>query len=153
MLISSGRQISDYSSAAGDVRLQIATTRALGQPTAPVTAIERQGIQTIEELVNLGKRFGHDVSGNLNFTGSTPEEIDLVGELEKFLPGQLPDVQDTQQNLDVRKWSEFAAEIFNRLREEAPWTDFSSAQQRFIDVELEPFLVKLLNAPPEDKEE
>lgn len=153
MLLSSRRHISDYASAAADVRLQIATTRANGRPISPVTEIERQGIQTIEELVNLGERFRHDPSGNLDFTGSTPEEIDLVSELEKLLPGSLPEVRGAGGEPDARKWSEYAARVFAQLKAEAAWDDFSPDLQQFVNEELEPFLIRLLNVIPEDKEE
>lgn len=153
MLISSRRQISDYAAAAGDVRLQIAMTRAMGNPADPVTAVERQGIETIRNLVILGSRFGHDPNGNLDVTGSTPEQIDLVEELEGLLPGQIPTVKNENDGVDLRKWSELAGSVLDRLEKEASWDSLPPAQKEFIETELEPFLIKLLNVVPEDEEE
>jgi hypothetical protein len=153
MLISSKRQISDYSAVAGDVRLQIATTRAMGEPAEPVTAVERQGIDTIRNLVILGSRFGHDPNGNLDVTGSTPEEIDLVEELKGLLPGKLPIIKSPSGEIDLRKWSELAGTVLDQLKAEAKWQSLAPEQREFVEAELEPFLIKLLDVAPKDEEE
>lgn len=151
-MISSRRQISDYSSAAGDVRLQIATTRTLGRPD-PVTAVERQGIRTIRTLVVLGSRFGHDPTGNLDFSGSTPEQVDLVTELEALLPGEIETIKNPDGRVDLRKWSELAQSVLDRFEGEQRWGSLPSEEKEFVEAEFEPFLVKLLNTFPEDEEE
>lgn len=152
MLLSSRRRISDFSSAAGDVRLQIATTRTRGQPAGPVTAVERQGIETIRSLIRLGDRFGHDPEGHLNFTGSTPEEIDLVKQLERLLPGRIEEVRGSK-GIDLRKWSTLAGATLDSFEQEAKWDELPTAQREFIEEELEPFLIRLLNVAPENEEE
>jgi hypothetical protein len=152
MLTSSRNSIGDFSSPAGDVRLQIAVTRAMGEPIGPVTAVEQQGLSTIRELINLGSRFHHDPEGNLDVTGSTPEQIDLVVELERMLPGELESIRG-DEGVDIRKWSEAADGVLKRFEEATSWRRFEPAEREFIDRELEPFLVRLLNVPDEDDEE
>jgi hypothetical protein len=153
MLISSRRHISDYSSAAADVRLQIATTRAVGHPEDPVTAVERQGIDRIRDLIILGSRFGHDSNGSLDVASSTSEQIDLVEELEALIPGRAQSVTGEDGTLDLRRWSELACAILDLFKQEARWDDLSPKQREFVEVEFEPFLVELLNVSPEDEEE
>jgi hypothetical protein len=153
MLISSRRHISDYSSAAADVRLQIATTRAVGHPEDPVTAVERQGIDRIRDLVILGSHFGHDSNGSLDVTGSTPEQIDLVEELELLIPARAESVRGAHGVLDLRRWSDLACTILDLFKQEARWDSLSAEQREFVEMEFEPFLIGLLNVSPEDEEE
>lgn len=153
MLISSKKEIADYSAAAGDVRLQIATVRALGHPSKPVTAVERQGIDTIRTLIDLGSRFGSGPTGNLDVTGSTPEEIDLVEELKGLLPAELAVVQTSEGKVDLGHWSKLATQVLDRFREESEWENLTEEQREFVAVELEPFLVKLLSADPKSEDE
>jgi hypothetical protein len=154
VLISSKKKsIGDFSSSAGDVRLQIAATREFGKPTDPVTAVERRAISTIRNLINLGSRFGRGPDGNLDVTGSTPEQIDLFIELEDLLPGNIEEIQAADGTVEVSKWSGIATGILERFEAEAAWNDFEPKQREFVDVELEPFLVKLIEAYDEDDEE
>jgi hypothetical protein len=151
VLTSSAKSISDFSSAAGDVRLQIATIR-IGQAD-PVTAIERQGLTTIRDLIDLGHRFYPDPGGNLDVTGSTPEEIDLAGELKRLLPGRLESVQSKAGGPDVRRWSEIASGVLTRFEEATGWQQLQASEREFVESELEPFLVKLIEEPVQDEEE
>lgn len=143
MLTSSIKSISDFSSAAGDVRLQIAVTRAQGRPRGPVTSVEREGLSTIRHLVTLGARFGPSADGNLEVTGSTPEQVDLAVKLGDLLPAAE----------EIREWSSRADKILGQFEQAPQWEQFEPDDRDFINSELEPFLVQLLNVADEDDDE
>jgi hypothetical protein len=144
MLISSVRSLSDFSSAAGDVRMQVAEMHTYGRPAAPVTAVERRSVQAIRQLVELGARFGERPDGSLDVTGSSPEQIDLASALGHLIPNRL-DTYKTDGRLDIRRWAETANSVLAAVERGAAWDELDVDSQRFVVQELEPFLVSLLN--------
>lgn len=142
MLTSPIRSISDFSSAAGDVRLQIVQAR--DGELHQVTEVEREGLRTIRNLVDLGTRYGAPPEGNLDVTSSTPEQIDLAVSLRRHL---IP----SEQN--IQRWAQTAVAILTKLETVSAWDEMTDEEMAFVQGELEPFLKRLLELPPEEPQE
>lgn len=149
MLTSSIRSIGDFSSAAGEVRMQIAVTRDYGEPETPITEVEREGLRTIERLLDLGARFGERPDGSLDASGSSPDQVDLAGALTRLIPNESKEAE----GFDVQTWANLAKRVLKSFEMGRSWKQFTPVEQSFITAELEPFLVQLLHVRSPEREE
>lgn len=156
MLTSPIRSISDFSSTAGDVRLQIAQIRYTGKPARPVTEAELEEFRIISGLFDLGTRYGQPPEGNLDISGSSPEQIDLASALAELIPNEISVERErltTEERFDVRKWAAEAKRVLGKLEGDSCWDQLDSWEQEFVILELEPFLQALIEEPAEEPEE
>jgi hypothetical protein len=118
-----------------------------------LTEVEREGLRTIRQLVDLGARFGQPPEGNLDVTGSSPEQIDLAASLEELIPGEWEDATTESGKIDVPHWAKVAVEVLKEFEGGTSWDGLSEDNRRFVVEELDPFLKRLLEQPAEDSEE
>jgi hypothetical protein len=121
--------------------MQVAELRRHGHRDRLASA-DVTNVKTLRELLEIGGRYIEQPDGSLDIDGSSPEAFDLARELKAYISVK-----------DVTRWTDEAIAALERLQDDIYWTQLNSTEQHFIEDQLEPFLVRVLNARADEGEE
>ncbi len=141
------KQASDYRAVAGSVHTQLVDVRLNhGRLAEPIDRYARRRLDKIKDLLQVSVKFSAKSDGSLDRQRlTTPEKLTLARQLGELAPRQLEEYRGN--DFDMKEWSQRAVRILEALQQDD--VNLNDEDTKFIEVELEGFLAKLLALPPE----